>query len=127
MYLASKAGERGIEFARLCAHVPSYEFSAETAVVRRMAMDEDYGAWLELMRRLDVLLGLSMDLSELASQNDSLTMAWNHQIEDLAATLPQHQVHEYLDQVMREFREDDPDSRDDPWESALRNIVGGDD
>jgi len=125
MYLASKAGERSVELARLCAYVPTYDFSAEPSMVRRMAMDEDYRAWHGLTRRLNGLLGLSLDLSDLASRSEALTAAWNDQIQELATTLPRLQVREYLAHIVKEFDQESPGGGEDLWESALRDIVDG--
>jgi proteasome assembly chaperone (PAC2) family protein len=124
MFLASKAEDRGVEFARLCAYVPSYELTAGSTVVHRLAMDEDYKAWHDVTHRLNQLLGIDIDLTDLASRAEGLLSAWDDQIEELSAKLPRLRVKEYLEQIDDEFEPTGSAGEDDLWESALRDIGG---
>jgi proteasome assembly chaperone (PAC2) family protein len=125
MYLAARASGRNVSLCRLCAYVPTYTFSAGSTIVHRMAMDEDFVAWHGLMRRLNRLLGLTLDLSDLASRGEALTSAWNDQIDELSTSLPRLRVHEYLERVEDEFDAEGSDDDDDLWAAALRDIVDG--
>ena len=126
MYLASRAEQRGVELFRLCAYVPTYEFSSGPLVVQRLAMDEDYRAWWNLMTRLDRLFGLHLDLSDLQSRSEGLTAAWDEQIKQLATKMPHLRVRDYLRKVEEDFAEETSDVADDVWEDALRDILGED-
>jgi hypothetical protein len=126
MFLAAKAEGRGVELFRLCAYVPTYDFSAGSTVVHRLAMEQDYKAWHDLMRRLNRLFGLRVDLSDLQRQSERITAAWDEQIEQLALKLPQLRVRDYLARVEADFDDEALDSDDDLWESALRDILDDD-
>ncbi len=126
MYLASKAEERGIRLFRFCAYVPTYDFSAGSALIQRLAMDDDYKAWYELMKRLNPMFHLDVDLSDLAARSSRLVGAWDKQIDRLDRDLPQLRVREYLDKVEAEFIEETGDRGSDLWDQALRDIFSED-
>ena len=122
MFMAAKAEDRGMELFRLCAYVPTYDFSVGSTVVHRLAMDDDYRAWYDLMRRLNLLFGLRVDLSDLATRSEGIITAWDEQIEQLASDLPRLRVREYLARVEADFADEAKNGDDDVWESALRDI-----
>lgn len=123
MYMAARAASWDVRFARLCAYVPSYSFTAGSVVVHRMAMDEDYCAWHSLTRRLNRLLGLDIELSDLASECDGLIGAWTDQVEELASTLPHLGVNDYLEEIEQQFDDAESSEGDDPWGTALQDIL----
>ena len=123
MYLASEAEPRGIEFFRFCALVPCYDFTVRSSVVERMAMQEDYRAWYDLMRRLDRMFNLNADLSDLQAQSEALTADWQSKIERLQRAVPQLDVREYLEQVNENFSAEPYDPLSDVWGDALRDVL----
>jgi len=127
MYLAHRAEARGIEFFGFCALVPSYSFSTASVFIQRLAMEEDYRAWHELMRRLDHMFGLGLDLSDLESQSEALTATWAAKIDQLARTRPQLGVRDYMEQVNAAFTAEAFDPLSDIWGEALRDVLEGDD
>jgi hypothetical protein len=126
MYLTAKAAERGLELFRLCAYVPTYDFSIGSTLIQRMAMGDDYRAWYDLTRRLDRLFHLGLDLSDLARRSRQLTADWDARLEQLATKMPQLNVREYLQGIESEFAEEARDTGDDLWEDALRDILDDD-
>jgi proteasome assembly chaperone (PAC2) family protein len=123
MVLAAHAARRNMALCRLCAYVPTYDIGTEELTFRRMAMDRDYVAWHGLVRRLNRLLGLRIDLTDLADRGNALISAWDEQIEQLAKASPRLEVREYLDRVRDSFDEEARDDDSDLWTSALRDIV----
>ena len=126
MVLASKAEERGIRLFRFCAYVPTYDFVAGSVLVRHFVMENDHRAWYELMRRLNHMFHLGVDLSDLAAQSAGLTAAWDAQVARLASDLPQLHIQDYLDRVEAEFVEETGDHISDVWDEALRDILSED-
>jgi predicted ATP-grasp superfamily ATP-dependent carboligase len=122
-YLADRAEERDIEMVVLFAMVPSYDFSPESSVVtQRMAMDEDFKAWYDIMRRLNHMLQLHFDLSNLERKSQGLISAWDEKVEELERDMPELEVRAYLEQVNAEFTEVPFVPLSDVWEEQLGDL-----
>ena len=121
MYLAHLAGQRGIELLRFCAHVPSYDFSEGAAIVHPLAMENDFKAWLDLMRRLDHMFSLEMDLSDLERQSGQLASAWESKIAEWER-IPSLRVRAYMEEVNAKYTERPFLPLSDAWEDALGDL-----
>lgn len=121
-YLADRAEPRGIEFFTFYALVPSYDFSKRSMVVQPIAIEEDFKAWYDLMRRLNRMFGLGMELSDLERQSEELIATWDSKIDHLARTMPQLQVKDYMEEVNADFTEESFVPLSDVWEEALRDL-----
>ena len=126
-YIADKAESRGIEFFTFYGFVPSYDFSTNSMAVHPIVIEEDYKAWYDLMRRLNHMFDLGMDLSDLRQKSDELVTTWDSKIGHLAESMPELQVSEYLEQVMEDFTEESFVSLSSVWEEALRDLFDEDD
>jgi len=122
-YLADKAESRGIEFFSFYAFVPAYDFSQSSVLVQQVAMEEDFKAWYDLMRRLDHMFRLGLDLSHLARRADRLIAEWESKLEHLARAMPQLDVAGYLQQVSAEFTERQFMPFRDLWEEELGDLL----
>ena len=123
-YLADRAEARGIEFFAFYALVPAYNFSTRSAIVHPIAIGEDFKAWYDVMKRLDSMFSLGVDLSDLESKSTELITAWASKIEQLAETLPQLDVQDYMKNVNTGFTEEPFDRLGSVWEDALRDLFG---
>jgi proteasome assembly chaperone (PAC2) family protein len=121
-YIAHQAEPRGIEFFTFYAIVPSYDFSTRSIVLQAIAIGEDFKAWYDLMRRLDRMFDLGVDLSDLERQGEELIATWAAKIDHLAETMPQLGVKDYLEEVNADFAQEPFDPLSDVWEEALRDL-----
>jgi len=125
-YLAERAELRGIEFFTFYAFVPSYDFSKLSLrpplAVQAIAIGEDFKAWYDLMRRLDHMFHLGMDLSDLEGRSDELIAAWNSKIDHVARTMPGLGVRDYMEEVNQDFTEVRFEPLSAVWEEALRDL-----
>ena len=121
-YIADQAESRGIPFLTLYGLVPCYDFSAKSSGVQRAAMGEDFKAWYDLMSRLDRLLDLGLDLSDLRQKADDLIVAWDDKLQQLAEAMPQLGVADYVEKVNADFEEESADHSQDVWEDALKDL-----
>jgi proteasome assembly chaperone (PAC2) family protein len=119
LVLVDQAEPRGIEVVVFYAMVPSYEFSESSALTQRMAMGEDFKAWYDLMRRLNHMFKLSMDLSDLLGRSEDLTSEWDSRIDELARKMPQLGVRDYVNEVNEGFTEMPFVPLSDVWEEEL--------
>jgi len=121
VYLADRAEERGIELVTLYAMVPAYDFSRASSAIQRVSAEEDYKAWYDLMRRLDYMFGLDLDLSDLEERSAELVAAWESRIAHLKKKMPQV-VEDYMKEVNEDFSEQTFDPLGQAWEDALGDI-----
>jgi proteasome assembly chaperone (PAC2) family protein len=121
VYLADRAEERGIELVSFYAMVPAYDFSRASSTVQRVSAEEDFKAWYDLMRRLDYMFGLDLDLSDLEERSAELVAAWDARIAQLKGKMP-GVVESYMEEVNEEFSEQPFDPLGQAWEDALGDI-----
>ena len=121
VYLADRAEERGVELISYYAMVPAYDFSQASTSVQRVSAEEDYKAWYDLMRRIDYMFGLDLDLSDLEARSEELVAAWDARIAQLKRKMPDI-VGPYMERVNDEFSEDPFDPLGQAWEEALGDI-----
>ena len=123
MYLADQAERRNIEFFRFCSFVPSYDFSRSSLPVQQIAIGEDYKAWYDLMVRLDYMLHLDFDLTDLQRKSEALIAEWDDKIAQVAASMPQLRVTAYMDNLRTEFTERHFVPLSDVWKDELRDLL----
>ncbi len=121
-YLADLAEERSIEFVSFYAFVPAYDFSELSNMVQGVRIENDFKAWYELMRRVNHMFDLGLDLSELEKQSDELVDSMDAKINELDRQIPQIKIKEYIEKLTGEFNEMSFLPLDDVWERALDDL-----
>lgn len=115
-YLASRAEARGIEVVVLYAFAPAYEFAQLGITVRSMRMEEDWKAWYDIMRRVEYMFHLGLDLSDLEEHSRDLIESWDSRIEDLEQKHPELHVRAYLEAAAKDFKEQTFIPLDEAWD-----------
>jgi predicted ATP-grasp superfamily ATP-dependent carboligase len=121
-YLADRAEPRGIEFLVFYAFVPAYSFTQLSIAFTGIKVEKDYKAWYDLMRRLDHMFDLGLDLSDLERQSDELVSSIEAQIDELERKVPQLKAREYVDKLAVDFTEMPFMPLGDVWERGLRDL-----
>jgi proteasome assembly chaperone (PAC2) family protein len=125
-YLAHHAEFRGIEMVVFHGFAPAYEFSQMGLTVQAMRVEEDWKAWLDIMRRVDYMLGLGLDLSDLEERSSSLISAWRDKIDELEQKHPDLHIKEYIESVGHDFVERSFIPLDSAWD-VLGDMLGEED
>jgi predicted ATP-grasp superfamily ATP-dependent carboligase len=125
-YLVDQAEERDIEFLVFYGFVPSYDFSELSILLTGMRIENDYRAWYELMRRLNHMFGMEIDLSDLQQKTHELTASMDAQIDELEQKAPRLKIREYLQELASEFDETPFMPLGDVWERELRDLFDSD-
>ncbi len=125
-YLAHHAERRGLELVVFYSFVPAYDFSPLSSSFQGLRIENDFRAWGELMRRLNHMFGMSIDLSPLRQQGDELTAEMAAKLTELERERPQLEVRKFMARVEREFQEKLFLGLDEVWERELRDILGAD-
>jgi predicted ATP-grasp superfamily ATP-dependent carboligase len=121
-FFVDRAEHRDIEFVVFYGFVPSYDFSELSILLTGMRIENDYRAWYELMRRLNYMFGLKIDLSDLEQKTEELSASMDAQIDDLEQKAPRLKIREYLSELAAEFTERPFMPLGDVWERELRDL-----
>jgi proteasome assembly chaperone (PAC2) family protein len=120
-YLADQAEKRGIEYFSWYAVVPAYDFSQVVEELQGLGLETDLRAWYELLLRLNRMMGLRLDLTELERQGGEITSTMEAQVNELARKHPQ--IREYMEKIDQEFTGTPYNPLADVWEQALGDIL----
>jgi proteasome assembly chaperone (PAC2) family protein len=120
--LSKRAGEREIEYVSFYAFVPAYEFTNSAQVGNSIRIENDYVAWLNVMRRISYMLKAEFDLSDLEEKSERLIEAVDAKVDELENSNPQLGVRDYLKRLAEDFIEQDFNPLDEVWEDELRRL-----
>ena len=102
--------------------VPMYDFSNITPGNNTIRIENDFAAWLGVMQRVNYLLKLDVDLSELEEKNAKLLKLLNEKIAELDEASPDFDVSAYFKRLSDEFTERTFDPLEDVWEDELKRL-----
>jgi predicted ATP-grasp superfamily ATP-dependent carboligase len=123
-YICRRAGEQGVEYVSFYAFVPAYDFSNVSQVANSIRIENDYMAWLGIMQRINHMIQLEMDLSDLEEKSKELIELFDARIEELDEESPQLGVRDYINRLSDEFVPIPFSPLDDVWEEELRRLLG---
>jgi proteasome assembly chaperone (PAC2) family protein len=121
-YLCRRAGEREIEFISFYAFVPTYDFSQIAQSGSTIRIENDFMAWLGVMRRVNYMLKLGLDLTELEQKSKRLVEVIDEKVDEVEKAAPQLGVRDYLKRLSDAFTENPFSPLDEFWEEELRQI-----
>ena len=121
-YLVSAAEEEDIPFIVLYGFVPAYDFAQSAIQPQGIQIENDFKAWYDIMRRLNHMFDLHMDLTELGQRTDDMIQTIDEKIEEMAEENPELNIKEYLERLNAEFEETPFLPLDDIWEQELRGL-----
>jgi predicted ATP-grasp superfamily ATP-dependent carboligase len=123
-FLVHKAGQRGMEALAFHGFVPAYDFGQSSYAAQGLRIENDYKAWYDLVRRMNHMLGIGVDVSHLREQADELVSTMENQIDEMMRETPQLNVRAYLAEIGKEFTERPFMPLDDVWAEGLGDIFG---
>ena len=121
--IAKRAGEQGMEFLGMYAMVPAYDFSLVTQSPNSVRIENDYSAWLGVMKRINYMLKTTFDLADLERKSRHLVDLVREKIEELESAAPQLGVTEYMQKLSEEFTELIFNPLDEVWDEELRRLL----
>ena len=120
--LCRRAGDQDVEYVSFYAFVPTYDISSINQVSNTIRIENDYMAWLGIMKRINHMLKLELDLSDLEGKSDHLIELMDSKVEELDRNEPQLGMRAFLDRLENEFNEILFNPLDDVWEKELRRL-----
>ena len=121
-YLCQRAAEQEIEFVSFYGFVPTYNFSGVARDINGISIENDYTAWLGIMRRIIHMTKLNFDLADLEGKSDHLMKLMDDKVDELAKTAPELNIREYMQRINEEFNENPFTPLDHYWEEELGRL-----
>ena len=122
-YLAKSAEKHAMEYVGFYAFVPTYDFSQMVQNnMTGLRIENDFMAWIGVMRRINFMLGLDFSLTDLQERCDKLLTAMDEKVDELEKLAPQMNIREYMDRLSADFEEQQFVPLDSVWEEELRNL-----
>ncbi len=121
-YLGDRAEQENIEYLVMYALVPMYDLSQLSPLLQSLGVEQDWKAWYDVMRRLNHMFGLGLDLSDLSRESDELIESIEAKIRDLEEKMPQLAIKQYVRQVTESFVEVAFLPLDDVWKKGLEDV-----
>jgi hypothetical protein len=121
--MARRCHEQGLEYVGLYALVPAYDFSLVLQSANAIRIENDYTAWLGVMRRINYMTRLGFDLADLESKSQHLIELVKVKLDELEAAAPQLGLSEYLSRLSEEYEVQAFDPLEEVWEDELKRLL----
>jgi proteasome assembly chaperone (PAC2) family protein len=121
-YVCRRAGEQGMEFFAFYGFAPTYDFSSVTQIGNTIRIENDFMAWLGVMRRINYVLKIGFDLADLEKKSRELIRVVEEKVEELDQMAPELGVRDYFTRLSDEFKETPFAPVDEFWEEELRRL-----
>jgi proteasome assembly chaperone (PAC2) family protein len=121
-YLCSKASKQNMEYVSFYGFVPTYDFSDTPNNVNGITVENDYTAWLGIMQRVNHMLKLDLDLTDLREKSEHLRKLMDDKIEEIDRSAPEIDIRNYLQRLKDDFDETIFQPHDDFWEEELGRL-----
>jgi hypothetical protein len=79
-------------------------------------------AWLAIMERVNFMLKLGFDLSQLVHRSQKLLKLMEEKVEEIDKSSPDLNVHAYMQRLSDDFDEMPFNPADEFWEEELRHL-----
>ena len=122
-YICRRAADMEREYVGLYAFAPTYDFSNISQIGNAIRIENDFMAWLGIMRRINHMTNLGFDLSDLEQKQERLIELVDAKVDELDAVSPQLDVREYMKRLEDEFDEVVFDPLDDVWADELKRLL----
>jgi predicted ATP-grasp superfamily ATP-dependent carboligase len=125
-YMADQAEKRGVEFIVFYGFVPAYDFSQISETVHGFSIENDFKAWYDLLKRVDHMFNLALDLTELETESERLFTSIEAEIDRLEGETPELRIRDYIESLSEDFTEKRFVPLGDMWTRGLRDLFDGD-
>jgi len=122
-YVCQKAGERGMEYIGFYAFVPAYTLSDREETSNSIRLENDFTAWLGISRRINHILKIGLDLTDLEQKSQQLTDLVDTNVDEMDRAAPELGVRDYLKRLSEDFTETPFNPLDEIWENELKRLL----
>ena len=121
-YICKKASDQNMEYVSFFGFVPTYDFSESTQEINGITIENDFTAWLGIMQRINHMLNLQVDLSDLQKKSDHLIKLMDDKIDELENSAPDLNIRAYIQRLQDDFDEAIFQPHEDFWEEELGRL-----
>lgn len=121
-FICKRAGEQGIEVIGLYAFCPIFQFGGMEDNNKSIFIEKDYLAWMNVVERVNHLLGVDFDLTLLEDLSDDLITQINDRVIELDNKYPELRLADFFARLKSNFEEQSFTPLDDIWEDSLRKL-----
>lgn len=125
--LCRRAADAGIECVGLYAFVPTYDFSTILQSGQGIRIENDFGAWYGLLKRINYMLKTRFDLTEISQKYAELTRTVEQRLAELDERAPDVGVRAYVARLSEGFDEVIFDPMEDIWVQEISRLFDDDD
>jgi hypothetical protein len=122
-YICRRAGEQNLEYIGFYSFVPLFSFDGVSQPLSALRIENDYIAWVGLLRRVNYMFKLGLDLSDLEKRGQQLLRALDEKIDELDRAAPDLGIRQYVEKISREFTETPFSPLEDVWEDEIRRLM----
>jgi len=126
--LCRRSADCDMDYVSFYGFVPNYDLSRFQPLDNALRLENDFTAWLGIMRRICYYLQLEIDLNDLEDRSKQLVRVLDDKIAQLEAQAPASGIREYFNKLSKLFAEvtfDMPLA--DVWEDELRRLLDDND
>ena len=121
-YLVSAAEAEEIPFIVLYGLVPAYDFAQSALQPQGIQIENDFKAWYDIMRRLNHMFDLHLDLTELGQRTEEMIQTIDEKIEEMLEENSELDIEGYLKRLNEEFTETPFLPLDDVWAQGIQGL-----
>lgn len=124
--MCRRAADADMEYVGLYAFVPAYSFATLADADSAIRIENDFTAWLGVMRRVNYMLKTGFDLGDLERRSAQVGRVMDTKIAEIDESSPQLGVRDYLTRLEDDFNELTFAPLGDVWEAELRRLLDDD-
>ena len=121
-YICRKAADIDFEYVSFYGFVPTYDFSDSTPDINGITIENDFTAWLGIMQRINHMLNMDVDLTDLQGKSEHLHKLMDDKIDELENASPDLNIRTYMQRLKDEFDETIFQPHEDFWEEELGRL-----
>lgn len=122
-FICRRSADKGMEYVGLYAFAPMYDFSGIERIETTVRIENDFTAWLGIMQRVNYMIKIDFDLSDLEEKSHQLIELIDVKVDEFDTNAPQVGVRDYFKKLSDAFTETTFNPYDDMWDEKLRQIL----
>ncbi|MEM6281750.1 MAG: PAC2 family protein [Chloroflexota bacterium] len=122
-YICKKAADADMEYVGFYAFAPTYDFSHLMQGANGFQIENDFRAWLGVMRRVKHMLQLNIDLADLEDKTAKLNMSLDEKITEMDEQYPQLNIRKFFKDLADDYDEVVFEPISTVWEDELRRLL----
>ena len=126
-FICRRAGDQKLPYVSFYAFVPTFDLTNVSSIGNTMRLENDYMAWLDVMRRVKHFLKVPFDLTDLQAKSEQLVTILDSKIDELDRRSPDAGLRIYFDRLSEDYEEAPFNPLASVWEDTISRLLDDDD